>query len=660
MALICENFADAEAEARTVRGVANGTREKEKEVFWMKKICLLLVFALVATMAVVPSFAEEMTYTQAPMLDARVESGELPSVAERLPDEPFVVKAGTVSYEEYFTDYQVGKYGGTLRSIRNSSTWDGWIWCIFAERGIETVSGEGKDFYGNVFKSWEVSEDFTTYTFHMREGMKWSDGQDLTTEDVAWKFNMDHANSQLTASWPNWLRTGNKSTGTPCTLGVVDDYTFTLTFDGYYPGFILLVASNDVYEMLAPAHYLKDFHIETADEAALTAKCEAAGYTYEEWYKLYELYDYSSWDVDAENQIGSPSLGAWIITKMDGSTGIFERNPYYWKVDAVGQQLPYADNMTSTYAVDSEAIAVKILAGEVDYTYEWIPLSDIGLYAAGAEAGDFKLLTKPILHRTGADVVINWTYDDANWRNVVNMYDFRAALAYALDKEEIADTVYFGFAEPAVDYTIPEYDPAKAEELLDGIGMTKGADGWRTYPDGSPCIIEIAYSSWMTTFEPTAVLVQDYFSAIGLNIQMKYVDNDLMDTLRQANDLMISIAFSHGPVYITNTTDYAVYNNACNYYLYWLYNGASGEEPNEIFDTWYNEYLQKCTQVGAEDIAAAHAEQIQYFKDNLLYIMPVENISQPSAISNRLMNFPSEGGYNLDDCRASEDVWIAY
>lgn len=168
----------------------------------MKKICLLLAFALVATMAAVPAFAEETTYAQAPMLDALVESGELPPVEERLPDDPLVIKAGTASYEEYFTDYQVGQYGGTLRSIRNSSTWDGWIWCIFAERGIETVSGEGRDFYGNVFKDWEVSEDFTTYTFYMREGMKWSDGEDLTTEDVAWKFEMDHSNTQLTSTWP--------------------------------------------------------------------------------------------------------------------------------------------------------------------------------------------------------------------------------------------------------------------------------------------------------------------------------------------------------------------------------------------------------------------------------------------------------------------------
>jgi len=231
----------------------------------MKKICLLLVLALVATMAAVPSFAEEMTYTQAPMLDALVESGELPPVEERLPDEPLVVKAGTVSYEDYFTDYEIGQYGGTLRSVRLAGHGLGWVWCIFAERAIETVSGEGKDFYGNVFKDWDVSDDFTTYTFYMREGMKWSDGEDLTTEDVAWKFDMDNANSQLTSTWPTWLRTGNIASGTPCTLEVVDDYTFTLTFDGYYPGFILLVASNDVYNLLAPAHYLKDFHIDTAD-----------------------------------------------------------------------------------------------------------------------------------------------------------------------------------------------------------------------------------------------------------------------------------------------------------------------------------------------------------------------------------------------------------
>ncbi|MGI6238537.1 MAG: ABC transporter substrate-binding protein [Christensenellales bacterium] len=626
----------------------------------MKKVCFLLIFALVASMAAIPALAEGATYSQAPMLDERVASGELPPVAERLPAEPFVVTPGAVSYEEYFDDYQIGQYGGTLRSIRNSATWDGWIWCIFAERAIETVSGEGKDFYGNVIKDWEVSEDFTTYKFYMREGLRWSDGELLTTEDVAWKFDMDHANQELTATWPNWLRTGNSTAGTPCTIEVHDEYTFTLTFDDYYPGFILRVASHDVYEMLAPAHYLKDFHIDTADKDELTAKCAGNGYTLEEWFKLYELYDYSSWDIAAENQIGSPSLGAWIITKMDGSTAILERNPYYWKVDAEGQQLPYVDYMTSTYAVDAEAIAVKILAGEVDYTYEWIPLSDIGLYAGSAEKGDYKLLTKPILHRTGADLVLNWTYDDPLWRGIVNEYDFRAALCYAIDYEEIADSVYFGFAEPATMYSIVEYDVVKAGELLDGIGMTVGADGWRTYPDGSPCILELAYSGWMTTYEPTAVLVADYLRAAGLNIQMKFVDNDLMDTLQQANDLQMSIQFSHGPVYITNTVDFAVYKNACNYYLYDLYNGASGEEPNEIFAAWYDEYLYRCMQVAADDIADAHAAQIEYYKDNLLYVMPVQNISQPSAISNRLVNFPSEGGYNLDACRANEDVWVAY
>lgn len=456
------------------------------------------------------------------------------------------------------------------------------------------------------------------------------------------------------------MRAGNSTTGTPSTLNVIDDYTFTLTYDIPYPGFILNVASNDVYELLAPAHYLKDFHIDTADEAELTAKCDGNGYTLDEWFKLYELYDYSSWDIAAENQVGSPSLGPWVITKMDGSTAILERNPYYWKVDATGQQLPYVDYMTSTYAVDAEAIAVKILAGEVDYTYEWIPLSDIGLYAAGAETGDFTLLTKPILHRTGADLVINWTYDDPNWREVVNQYDFRAALAYALDKEEIADSVYFGFAEPATAYTIADYDPEKAGALLDGIGMTMGDGEFRTYPDGSECIIELAYSSWMTTYEPTAVLVADNLRAIGLNIQMKYVDNDLMDTLQYANDLQMSIQFSHGPVYVSDTDDYAVYKNACQYYYYNLYNGDSGEEPNEIFQAWYDDYLFMCMQVSSDEIVSSHEAQIQYFQDNLLYIMPVQNISQPSAISNRLRNFPSEGGYNLDDCRASEDVWVAY
>ena len=143
----------------------------------MKKVCLLLIAALVLTMLAMPSFAETATYSEAPMLAEKVAAGELPPVEERLPAEPFVVEPGTVTYAEYFEDYQVGKYGGTLRSVRNSNTWDGWLWCIFHEFAIESVSGECKDFYPNVFKDYEASEDLTTYTFYLREGMRWSDGE---------------------------------------------------------------------------------------------------------------------------------------------------------------------------------------------------------------------------------------------------------------------------------------------------------------------------------------------------------------------------------------------------------------------------------------------------------------------------------------------------
>ena len=626
----------------------------------MKKVSLLLIVALMLSMVAIPSFAEGMTYTQAPMLDALVESGELPPVEDRLPVEPLVVDAGVVSYAEYFKDYQVGKYGGTMKAVRNSATWDGWIWCILHEYGIETVSGEMKDYYGNVFKSWEVSEDFTTYTFYLREGMKWSDGEDLTTEDVQWKFEKDHGNAALTPLWPNVLRTGNSAEGNPCTLTVVDDYTFTLTYDAPYPGFILNVASNnDVYDFfVAPAHYLKDFHVETADPAELAAKCEAAGYTADEWQLLYELYDYSAWDCCAENQIGGPSLGAWILEKMDGTTATFVRNPYYWKVDATGQQLPYADYMTSTYCVDKEAIAVKILGGECDYTYEWIPMDEIGLFAQSAEQGGYTITTKTLLHRTGADIYMNWTYADDNWKEMVAQYDFRAAIAYALDKDELVDAVYFGFAKPAEDYTITEYNPEKAAELLDGLGMTMGEDGWRTYPNGEECIITLCYSQWMTTYEPTAVLVAEYLRAIGLNIQMKFVDNDLMDTMRQANEVQMGIAFSHGPEYAQNTTDFSPYLMAANNYIYWLNNGEAGEEGDPVITTWFSDYLQSCFQCSAEEIPAKHAAMIQYAKDNLLAIYPVQDISQPVAVGNRIMNFPTEGGYALDNCRASEDLWI--
>ncbi|MGI6173620.1 MAG: ABC transporter substrate-binding protein [Christensenellales bacterium] len=618
----------------------------------MKKLSTFLVIVLLAMMVAVPAVAEGGAFTQAPMLDGM----ELPPIEERLPvaEDVMVVEPGTIIYEENFSDYRIGKYGGTLKSVRNSATWDGWIWCILQERIIETVSGEGKDFYPNIVKAWEINDDYSEYTFFLRKGMKWSDGVPVTTADVAWAFEKDHANPLLTATWPTFLRTNNSASGTPCTLEIVDDYTFKIKFDGSYPGFLLRVTCQDYNYFFEPSHYLKDFHIDTADQAELAAKCEAEGFQLEDWYKLYELHDFSAWDCAAENQIGCPTLCAWMTTSVDGSTFTFTRNPYYFKVDTEGQQLPYCDYLTSTYCVDEESIAVKILANEVDYTYEWVPLPDMGLYANNP---NYVMATKTLLHRTGADLYYSFTYNDANWREVVNQYDFRAALHYAINADEIIDTVYFGFARPAEELSIVEFNPEKAAELLDGIGMTVGADGWRTYPNGDPCEIELVYSSWMVTYEPTATLIADDLRNVGLNIKMKYVDNDLMDTLRAANDVQMSVSFSHGPVYIQSTTDYSPYGMACNYYLDWLYNGEKGEESPELFKEWW-EILYSVTRVPYEEAAAQHDLQRAFCKEHLLMYAPCLEITQPSLVSKRLRNYPTEGGYNLDNCHASEVCWI--
>ena len=111
----------------------------------MKKLSILLVLAMVAALIAVPSFSEGAAYTQAPMLDALVESGELPPVEERLPVDVMVVDAGTLTYEEYYTEYTIGKYGGTLKSVRNSATWDGWIWSggVLITKVIEEPTGTG-------------------------------------------------------------------------------------------------------------------------------------------------------------------------------------------------------------------------------------------------------------------------------------------------------------------------------------------------------------------------------------------------------------------------------------------------------------------------------------------------------------------------------------
>ncbi len=204
-----------------------------------------------------------------------------------------------------------------------------------------------------------------------------------------------------------------------------------------------------------------------------------------------------------ENTIPYPKVFAW-SRKANPAQGLFqwERNPYYYKVDAQGNQLPYIDTLRFDYVAASENHKVKLAQDEVDILGQHIvTMADYPFYKENQEKG--KYIVGDYISSMGDRVTLfpqHTLTEDAGLTEIVRDYRWVQALSMAVDREEINQTLFYGTAKmgamapmPASKYYKPEYgsawanyDKDAANKLLDEMGLKKGADGMRTRPDGSP------------------------------------------------------------------------------------------------------------------------------------------------------------------------------
>ena len=163
------------------------------------------------------------SFVEAPMLAARVADGSLPPVEERLPDNPLVMEP----WEE------IGTYGGTLRTTSLSPTWDPIIRHTANAELVEMLPSPsvhhanmvGVETRPGVYEDWSISDDGTSWTFTLWRGMKWSDGEPVTTEDVRFFFEDIMENEELYPNYPVWLVRADE----PPEYETVDDSSATPT-----------------------------------------------------------------------------------------------------------------------------------------------------------------------------------------------------------------------------------------------------------------------------------------------------------------------------------------------------------------------------------------------------------------------------------------------
>lgn len=242
---------------------------------------------------------------------------------------------------------------------------------------------------------------------------------------------------------------------------------------------------------------------------------------------------------------------------------------------------------------------------------------------------------------------LNMTYKDENWRKVVRDVRFRQAITHGLNRQEMIDSVYFGFAK--IPELVPsEFDAAAANKLLDEMGMDKkDADGFRLGPDGKTFTMLLEHGAHAPDIAPVAELIAAQLRKnVGLKVEVKQIDSSLWGTRNAANDLQMTIIWDVQPMWANGTwTDYTLENQVAQLWNAWRTSGGKeGEEPPaEVKELWRLAEVRTGAVPFSDEDKAAYAGIRKLLADNL-WILPIaEKVNYAMISSKKLGNVPISG-----------------
>jgi len=595
--------------------------------------------------------AKPAAYTEAPMLDELVKAGKLPPLEERLPENPFVVGPGVYETVENLPDWTPGKYGGTLRSSHSVANWNPDIFVAMNEPFLMAPKISDQGIVCNVCESFEVSPDNKVFTFTLRKNLKWSDGEPVTTEDVRFSWEDIKNNKDIYPNGPdNHWRTGFASDGGLAKVDIIDDYTFKVSFDGPYGAFLRAMTIEGwvgYTQLLEPAHFLKKYHIKYTTLEELKPELDKMNLT-NEWWQVFAEKRCQNWDMTNPRCIDYPALNPW-IGKSTGNPSLmkFERNPYYFKVDTQGQQLPYIDYLTSQQVNDVEMVTLKVVAGEVDFQRESTALIKIPLYKENEEKAGFRVVLTD-MHVDSSSLRLNQTFGDEKWQKIAQDIRFRKAVSLAINRQELIDTIYYGYASLPLQTMGEEnskYDVEAANALLDEVGLTtKDADGYRKYPDGSPFEILLEHGAHAPDIAPVSELVAQYLKDVGIKVTVKQIDSSLWSTKWAANEIQSTVMWSHDMGWGNDVTSGSIDRAGVLWSTWYTTHGNEGLEPPDWIKKAHEIDAVKWSLVPGSDAYNAKVEEgFAWCRENLPYINFVEQVKYPLIVNKNLKNVASAG-----------------
>ena len=602
-----------------------------------------------------PTTPPVVTYSEAPYI---TNLGIYGDVEDRLPvkEDIFVSQ-----YDATGAALEIGTYGGTINLVGSGGSWD------LSRPTLETIIRRNTDgsYVPNVIKSYEHNEDYTVWTFRLREGMKWSDGDDFNADDITFWYYMCHINNYDTkASWAA-LKDGDDGFAK---LEKVDEYTVTWTFTN--PKFPAdFIENGDFKWCWAPSHWLSNlipssYYKENpywkdtglSDEDVLK-NAQAKGVDKATVKDLGKELTYYFWNVGGMPTVNSFSLRAG--DSRQDTVCHMDRNVYYWKVDAQGQQLPYCDGIVFTKTSADGQDQLMFRSGEVDILA--VAMQDIASILA--DMGDKAVLrTFASVDWGGVKVTFNYTHTDPNYAKLFNNVKFRQAISIAVDRNQVSELLSDGFLLPGQCAPQPgnfgydeewmnkwtEYDVKTAKKLLEECGLVMGSDGFYDFADGSDFLLTF-YSYLDSGANNEYPVLEQYYKAVGIKTAWKEYEVAAFD-MEIDNNTWTAVLGPHTSIGGLSMKDrvapFVPVQQAAEWYGEfgtWVgTNGERGVEPTgdmaklvEIWKKWED-------TPNAEERDAYNLEIYEIHKANLWTIAYLQGAGTYNLVNASLKNYPDD------------------
>ncbi|MEW6273053.1 MAG: ABC transporter substrate-binding protein [Thermodesulfobacteriota bacterium] len=347
---------------------------------------------------------------------------------------------------------------------------------------------------------WEWSEGGKVCTFHLRRGVRWHDGEPFTADDVAFTFA-----AIFDPKVPNSARFTLTVEGEPIRTEVVDAHTVRFLLPQPFAPFLSAIALP-----ILPEHLL--------------GKALAEGRFAQTW----------GIDTPPERIVGT---GAYELRRYEAAQYLeYVRNEDYWERDESGERLPYLDRRVTLIVPEQNALSLRFLDGQTHYysprPEEIADLQDrsqelgIRVDEVGIDSGTlFVSFNRNPRHYRDGDPRLAWFTDRR----------FLLALAHAVDKQGMIDTIYYGFGEPAVAYVSPAnpvfhnpnlrdytYDLELAARMLDEAGYRdRDGDGLREDEHGNRIEFGLVTNAGNLLRERMCSILQDDWTRLGLKVNYR-------------------------------------------------------------------------------------------------------------------------------------------